>query len=63
VLAAKVRALLAGRPHVSRDDLQVVLRPALRHRVVPTFEADGEGVTVDDLAEGFWREAEKRAGA
>ena len=49
VLAAKARALLHGRPHVTIDDVQVLAHPVLRHRIVPTFAAEAEGVTVDDL--------------
>ena len=49
VLAAKARALLQGRPHVTIDDVQVLAHPVLRHRIVPTFAAEAEGVTVDDL--------------
>ncbi len=51
VLAAKVNALLDGRPHVSRADVERCVLPALRHRVVLSFEAETEGVTVDRLAE------------
>ena len=49
VLAAKARALLYGRPHVTLDDVQHLALPVLRHRVVPTFAAEAEGITVDDL--------------
>lgn len=49
VLAAKARALLYGRPHVNIEDVQVLAHPVLRHRIVPTFAAEAEGVTVDDL--------------
>ena len=51
VLAAKVNALLDGRPHVSRADVERCVLPALRHRVVLSFEAEAEAVTVDRLAE------------
>ena len=49
VLAAKSRALLRGRPHVTLDDVRALAHPVLRHRIVPTFAAEAEGVTVDDL--------------
>ncbi|SKB06733.1 MoxR-like ATPase [Prosthecobacter debontii] len=47
VLAGKVRALLQGRTHVTTDDIEALALPALRHRIVPTFHAEAEGVTVD----------------
>lgn len=49
VLAAKARAIMHGRFHVTRDDVEALAYPVLRHRIVPTFNAEAEGVTVDDL--------------
>ncbi|MDB4393733.1 MoxR family ATPase [Rhodopirellula sp.] len=49
VLAAKARALLQGRPHVTIDDVETLAHPVLRHRIVPTFAAEADGITVDDL--------------
>ena len=49
VLAAKARALLKGRTHVTLDDVQSLAHPVLRHRIVPTFAAEADGITVDDL--------------
>jgi MoxR-like ATPase len=49
VLAAKARALLQGRPHVTIDDVQTLAHPVLRHRIVPTFAAEADGISVDDL--------------
>jgi MoxR-like ATPase len=49
VLAAKARALIHGRPHVTIDDVQILAHPVLRHRIVPTFAAEADGITVDDL--------------
>ncbi len=55
ILGAKAAALFAGRPHVSPADIRRVARPVLRHRVLPNFAAEAEGVTaeriVDDLLE------------
>ena len=47
VLAAKVRALAQGRFNVSFDDIRWAVHPALRHRLIPNFEAEAEGVTTD----------------
>jgi MoxR-like ATPase len=60
VLGAKARALLAGRPAVTREDLGPCVLPALRHRVLLGFEADAERVTVDDLVPAWRSTAERR---
>ncbi|OYW29205.1 MAG: AAA family ATPase, partial [Chthoniobacter sp. 12-60-6] len=49
VMAGKVRALLRGRTHVTTDDIEALAAPALRHRLVPTFHAEAEGITVDQI--------------
>lgn len=48
-LAAKVRALLAGRYNVSFDDVRRVFLPAMRHRVILNFEAQAEGIDPDQV--------------
>ena len=45
--AARVRALMAGRPHVDVDDLQAVALPVLRHRVLLRLESELDGLDVD----------------
>ncbi len=49
VLGAKARAVLHGRYHVGCDDIRAVALPVLRHRIRLNFNADAEGVTVDQL--------------
>ena len=49
VLAAKVRALLRGRYHVSTEDIRSVAYPTLRHRVLTNFNAEAEGIHSDDI--------------
>jgi MoxR-like ATPase len=41
--------LLQGRTHVTTDDIEALAPPALRHRLVPTFHAEAEGITVDQI--------------
>lgn len=48
ILAAKARALINGKNHVGSDDIRAVAAPVLRHRVILSFEAEREGLTVDD---------------
>ncbi|HEX9265466.1 MAG TPA: AAA family ATPase [Candidatus Binatia bacterium] len=49
ILAAKARALLAGRPNVSFEDIRALLLPSLRHRLILNLEADAEGVTAEKI--------------
>jgi len=49
ILASKVRAILHGRTHVSKEDVYELALPVLRHRLVPSFAAEAEGVTTDDI--------------
>ena len=44
VLAAKARAVLAGRSHVSVQDIQAVAVPVLRHRIITNFHANSERI-------------------
>jgi len=48
ILAAKARALLKGRNHVSSEDIQAMAYPVLRHRIILNFEAERRGMTTDD---------------
>jgi len=47
--ASRARALLAGRYHVSRDDVVAAAVPALRHRIILSFEGEADGVRTDDV--------------
>jgi len=49
ILAAKARALLAGRPNVSFSDLRVMLPPSLRHRLILNLEADAAGISAEKV--------------
>ncbi|MCA8993856.1 MAG: AAA family ATPase [Planctomycetaceae bacterium] len=51
VLASKARALLQGRSHVTVDDLHALSKPVLRHRILPNYKAEAEGVNVDQIIE------------
>ena len=48
---AKVMALLGGRAAVSTQDIAAVAMPALRHRVVRSFEAEAGGTTTDSIVQ------------
>jgi MoxR-like ATPase len=49
ILAGKIFALLDGRYSVAFDDIRQAAIPALRHRLVPNFEAQAEGMTSDQI--------------
>ncbi len=51
ILTAKSRALLAGRFHVTPDDIRRVAAPVLRHRILLSFHAEAEGVTTSVVVE------------
>src|SRR5690606_19076660 len=62
-LAAKVRALLAGRYNVSFDDVRRTFLPALRHRIILNFEAAAEGVDPDHVLNQILSQVPEKAGA
>ena len=51
IMAGKARAILRGRYHVAIEDVQAVMPAILRHRLIPNFAAQSEGLTSDDIAE------------
>jgi len=51
ILGAKARALLQGRLAVSDEDVCAIAKPILRHRIVLNFQAEAEGVSVDQIVE------------
>jgi MoxR-like ATPase len=55
VLAAKARALLAGSPAATADDVRAVARPVLRHRIQLNFNAQADRVGVDQVIEEMLR--------
>lgn len=46
---AKIEALFAGREFVTADDVKAVTKDILRHRIIPSFEAEAENITADQL--------------
>lgn len=52
-LAAKAKALLEGRYHVSNDDIRAMAKPVLRHRVLCNYFAESENMSVDDVLDGM----------
>ncbi|HJR46405.1 MAG TPA: AAA family ATPase [Actinomycetota bacterium] len=51
VLGSKVMALLDGRLNVAEEDVVAIARPALRHRVILSYEALADGVAADQIVD------------
>ncbi len=51
VMGAKARAILHGRFAVSAEDVRTMAYPVLRHRLITNFNADAEGIDVDQVIE------------
>ncbi|MCX6593322.1 MAG: MoxR family ATPase [Acidobacteria bacterium] len=49
VLAAKARALMKRRYHVTYEDIAALAKPVLRHRVLLNFQAESDRLTTDDV--------------
>jgi MoxR-like ATPase len=56
ILGAKTRAILSGRHTPDIDDVRHMAIPALRHRIVPNFNAEADGVTALEIVERLVRE-------
>jgi len=57
-LAAKAYAFIRGRGYVTPDDIKTIGPDVLRHRVIPTFEADAQEKTSDDIVKMIFDEVE-----
>ncbi len=49
VLAAKAKALLLNKPTPDMDDMVNIIKPVLRHRIIPNFNAEAEGIKSDNI--------------
>ena len=47
VIAAKINAIFNGRKTPEKQDILKVVKPVLRHRIIPNFRAEAEGITPD----------------
>jgi MoxR-like ATPase len=56
ILGAKTRAILSGRHTPDIDDVRQAAGPVLRHRIVPNFNAEADGVTAIDIVERLVKE-------
>jgi MoxR-like ATPase len=49
ILGAKTKAALDGRPSPNISDIRELALPVLRHRILPNFNAESEGVSTDEI--------------
>ncbi|MBI1347692.1 AAA domain-containing protein [bacterium] len=49
ILGAKARALIAGRAHVTVDDIRRLAAPVLRHRILTNYKAEAAGITIEQI--------------
>lgn len=51
ILGSKARALFHGRSHVNLEDIQALVLPVMRHRILPSYRAEAEGITVEKIVD------------
>ena len=49
--AARAHAFLDGRGYALPEDVKAIARDVLRHRILPTYEAEADGITAEDLVD------------
>jgi MoxR-like ATPase len=49
ILAAKARALIGGKSAPSSQDVLACALPVLQHRIIPNYNATGEGISAKDI--------------
>lgn len=60
ILAGKFFAVISGRPSVSFDDIKRAVGPALRHRMILSFEGEAEGISTDKIVEMILKNTPER---
>ncbi len=63
MLAAKARAVLMGRYHATTEDVREMARPVLRHRIIPTFNAEAAGIETDQIVDRLVEDNERQMGS
>ena len=58
IKAAKANAFIQGRGFVTPEDIKAIGKDVLRHRIIPSFEAEAENITSDTLVEKIFSQVE-----
>lgn len=61
ILAAKTKAILEGRPTPGPEDVRYAAGPVLRHRIVPSFNAEADGINVGHIITKILETVKERA--
>jgi len=61
ILGAKTRALLTGRHTPDIDDVREMAGPVLRHRIVPNFNAEADGISSIEIIHRLVQETNERS--
>ena len=61
VLAAKARAILAGRHSVAIEDIRAVALPVMRHRIVVNFHAEAQNINAPNLIDRLLQDVEPQS--
>ena len=56
VLAAKAKAVLNGKATPDIDDVKVIIKSVLRHRIILNFNAEAEGITTENVLDELLRD-------
>ena len=56
--ASQAHAFMRGRGYVIPEDIKAVGHDVLRHRIIPSYEAEAEGITTEDLIDKIFDEIE-----
>jgi len=59
ILGAKARALIEGRQYVTCEDVAMLALPVLRHRIAVNFNAEADGISVDQVITRLLQEVPK----
>jgi len=57
-LAARAWAFLQGRTYVTPQDVKQIAPDVLRHRIIPSYEAEAEDITTDTIIERLFERVE-----
>jgi len=58
IKAAKAHAFIKGRGFVSPEDIKAIGKDVLRHRVIPSFEAEAENIKSDQIVDKIFAQIE-----
>jgi len=62
ILAGKAHAILQGQVYVGCENIAAVALPIMRHRMIPNFTAQSEGITSDDITRRLLQEVRPAKG-